>query len=493
MPDIRCPLEHAASDFGDKTAIISDKGTITYEKYHQFVASAAEMLRQKGVQSGNRVAILSDNCIEYPILLMALFRLKVVACPINVRWPIEMISSYMTRIGCSHLIAEEQSMHTAFQLRSEQLSARKSLNVQALDSIVILETESDTTKSNITLNTNQNSTIIATSGSSATPRAVMHSFGNHYYNALGSNTNIHLDFSDRWLMTLPIYHVGGLAILFKTILANAAIVFPVRNSNIANEIERHNVSHCSLVPTQLHRLMRYRTGLETARQMKAILIGGGAVSKDLISKAVNNGLPMHTTYGLTEMASQVTTSKTEDSLAELLTSGKLLPHRKLSISNNGEILVKGNTLFRGYVDGDNITLPLDGNGWFHTGDLGTLDNDGYLTVLGRKDNMFVSGGENIHPELIESALLSIEDIEEAIVVKISDVDFGHRPAAFVKLLPDIKLNTKKLKERLRLHLPGYMLPTVIYPWPEEANKNSIKPNRQYLTALAEKMHSTPST
>ena len=132
-----------------------------------------------------------------------------------------------------------------------------------------------------------------------------------------------------------------------------------------------------------------------------------------MDEALARGLPIHTSYGLTEMASQVTTTPPGASPGELRTAGRVLPGREVSISGGGEILVRGETLFAGYVDGEKVDRPLDADGWFHTGDLGDLDEDGYLRVLGRSDNLFISGGENIQPEEIEEALCSLEGVERS--------------------------------------------------------------------------------
>ena len=147
-----------------------------------------------------------------------------------------------------------------------------------------------------------------------------------------------------------------------------------------------------------------------------------------LRQSVKLGLNIYLTYGLTEMSSQVATGKVTQINQACV---KVLPYRQISISPEGEILVKGEVLFKGYVAGAKIHLPLT-NGWFPTGDMGQLDKEGCLTVIGRRDSMFISGGENIHPEEIEKALLSIKGIEQAMVVPKEDKEFGQRPIAFVK-------------------------------------------------------------
>jgi O-succinylbenzoic acid--CoA ligase len=157
----------------------------------------------------------------------------------------------------------------------------------------------------------------------------------------------------------------------------------------------------------------------------------------------------NTTYGLTEMASQVTTTSPAATLQELYTAGRVLPHREVSISESGRILVQGETLFAGYVGGEGVDRPLDAGGWFHTGDLGELDEAGYLSVRGRVDNMFVSGGENVQPEEVEEALCRLEGVEEAVVVPVEDEEFGARPVAFVRVAGGLKVDRTAFGELAR--------------------------------------------
>ncbi len=191
------------------------------------------------------------------------------------------------------------------------------------------------------------------------------------------------------------------------------------------------------------------------------------MSASLVDEAVGRGLPIHTSYGLTEMASQVATTPQGASSKELHTSGRALPGREVSISGTGEILVRGNTLFAGYVEGESLDRSLDEDGWFHTGDLGELDEEGYLRVLGRKDNLFVSGGENIQPEEIEEAIAGLPGVEAAVVVPVPDPEFGHRPVAFVRTKTDA-VRLEHLARALEPVLPRFKIPVAFHGWPEES-------------------------
>ncbi len=152
-----------------------------------------------------------------------------------------------------------------------------------------------------------------------------------------------------------------------------------------------------------------------------------------------------------------------------------MPNREVSISEEGEILVRGETLFAGYVEGEKIDRSLDIDGWFHTRDLGELDENGYLRVRGRMDNLFISGGENVQPEEIEEALCRLEGIDEAVVVPVPDEEFGARPVAFVRTEGGVR----DLSRELEPILPRFKIPISFHPWPEEARRG-MKVDRRAL-------------
>jgi O-succinylbenzoic acid--CoA ligase len=247
------------------------------------------------------------------------------------------------------------------------------------------------------------------------------------------------------------------------------------------------ITHISMVPTQLIRIMDNRAG-SCLSGMKAVLLGGDSVPAGLITRAIEKHIPLITSYGSTEMSSQVTATMPGDSLSHIFTSGKLLPYRELMIDDDGEILVRGATLFKGYVNGEETTEAINGN-WFHTGDLGFLDKDGYLTVTGRKDNMFISGGENIQPEQVEREILRLGRVAQTIVVSVKDYEYGNRPVAFIMMKDNALLDPVQIRDELTGRLPKFMIPVSIYPWPNEFEQKGIKIKRQYFKKLAQRLAS----
>lgn len=478
MNNVQCPLNSAAERYEKLLALIAGDKVISYGEYEQIVGYVAGRLKKSGVEKGERVAIVSDNRWEYPILLFTLLRLGAVACPVNPIFPQKSIRSLLEKIDCVTVVDPLE------RLRNVRLDGRRRI---ALATIFRgHESTVDNTTSYVVTDIDQAATIIFTSGSSAQPKAVLHSLGNHYYSALGSNKNIAVQPGNRWLLSLPLYHVGGLGILFRTLLSGGAVVIPGKKEGIAESIEKYDVTHLSLVSTQLYRLLNDGLSPQIVKRLKAVLVGGSAVPLSLINRALEGGLPLYTTYGLTEMASQVTTTGPHEPRDRLSSSGKVLDYRSLKVSD-GKILVKGETLFKGYVEGRTTTLPVDDEGWFLTGDLGRLDSDGYLKFLGRKDNMFISGGENIYPEEIEGVLSLLRGISEAVVVPIEDKEFGFRPVAFIRTREGREIHKRNIVSHLEYYLPRFKIPVSFYKWPGKLCECGLKPDRRYLARLAQEL------
>lgn len=421
---------------------------ISRAQVNMYIASAMKQLKGMGITAGTRVAICDETSVEYIILLWSLWRMKAVACPVNPRWPIKAIGAYTAKINTKYLL--------------------KSADIKR---VVCFDARYDVTAGlDKDFDFEQEMTVIATSGSSGEPKLAVHTWGNHYYNALGAGQVIPLQVGDRWLLSLPLYHIAGIAIVVRCFLAGASIVI-AQEDDLVQTITKRCVTHVSLVTTQMHRLMAKAEGQAALKALKYILLGGSAIPSSLIEKSVALGLNVYVSYGLTEMSSQVATGKAAGCV-------KVLPYRQLKISDKGEVLVKGEALFKGYIQTGRIQLPLTTEGWFKTGDLGRLDEHGCLTITGRCDNMFISGGENIQPEEIEKVLLSLDGIAEAIVVPKKDAEFGHRPVAFIKFHTQ-PIPTDVLIKHCAQFLPRFKIPTTFHPWPKELMEKGIKVSRLY--------------
>ena len=416
-----------------------------------YLSCAVKLLKGMGIHAYDRVAICDENSIEYVILLLALWQLKAVAVPVSPRWPSKTISEYAFKVNARHVFRSEDIRRIVYY------DAR-----QLVEAAPLKELELD-----------QEVTVIATSGSSGEAKAAVHTWGNHFFNAKGSNKVIALEPHDRWLLSLPLYHVAGIGIMVRCLLAGAGLVIQT-DDDLVTAIERSRATHISLVSTQLQRLLADQANHRLLQSLKVILLGGSAFPQSLLDQSLSLGLNVYLSYGLTEMASQVATGKVVGRRAFV----KVLPYRQLKISPEGEILVRGEVLFKGYVTGTRLPLPIrDPDYWYPTGDIGSLDAEGCLSVTGRRDNMFISGGENIHPEEIEKALLTIKGIQEAIVIPKKDKEFGQRPIAFIKFTGKA-LQEDQIVKLLEAILPRFKIPTAFLPWPQHLISQGLKISRQ---------------
>lgn len=459
---IECPLRVAAREWGAQPALVDDAGVLGFGALEALVAGTAARLRGLGVEPGARVAFALPNGRALVVLLLAAIRAGAVACPLSTRLPAAALADQARRLGAALLVAGE--------------GALPGIRVVAPEAVVASGPDDGGV-----VDLDRPATIVFTSGSTGRPKAALHRYGNHYFSALGSNANIALGPGDGWLLSLPLYHVGGLGIVFRCLIAGAAVVLPAPGEALAETLARRPVTHVSLVATQLARLLDAPEA--PVGRLKAVLLGGSALPPALVEAALARGLPVYTSYGLTEMASQVTTTAPGDGAAALRASGRVLPYRQLRLTPDGEICVRGETRFAGYVEGEALERPFDDEGWFHTGDLGRLGADGLLYVEGRRDNLFISGGENVQPEEVEAALGRLGGVAEAVVVPVPDAVFGQRPVAFVRPA-GAAWEPGAWAAALGEVLPRFKIPVAFYPWPAGAAEG-MKVDRRFLQAHAE--------
>ncbi|MFT5127597.1 MAG: O-succinylbenzoic acid--CoA ligase [Rhodothermales bacterium] len=317
-------------------------------------------------------------------------------------------------------------------------------------------------------------TIIFTSGSGGSPKAAVIGAECHRASATAVSQALELREGDSWLLCLPMDHVGGISIVFRCLLAGATIV--IGRSRPTNQtFSRHAITHASLVPTQLSSLLaESATGPNS--EMRAVLLGGAALPEALWQQARVAGWPVRASYGSTEMASTIAIAD-----PDTRQRAQVLPHCELRIGVDGEIQLRGPSRFAGYARADGLQLPFDAEGWFGSRDRGHVDANGYLQVLGRLDHMFISGGENVHPEEIEAALLALPGVVRACVVPVDDAEFGQRPVAYVE--PE-SADFAALEQSL----PRFKIPIAFLPFPASTG---LKPNRAELAIAARRKFPGP--
>lgn len=451
-------VDQQCQKFGKHIFIADPHRTLTFSEVQEKVHQYSAQLETFDFNKIENLAVYSQNSIDEIIILLTLWYRGHAVCLLNTRLPDETIYHQLKDLQIKHIFT------------NNILNLSEDFEQTLLDQFLSSKMCEQTNSSNVF---NENLTLLFTSGSTSQPKAAVHSFENYYFSAEGANEHIPFNISDRWLMCLPLYHVSGLSLLFRSLLGGGSIYLHDKNTTITDSIKNFHITHISTVPLQLNELIESSSTIST---LKAVLCGGSKTSPELISQSLNKKIPLYLTYGLTEMTSQVCTTEKITSSEHI--AGKVLKHRQIKIDKNDEIFVKGRTLFNGYFLNGQIQSAVDEEGWFHTGDLGKIIN-GQLSVFGRKDNQFVSGGENIQPEEIEILMMNITGVLEAYVIGVNDENLIQRSVAFVRISTTAQLTSADFKYHLKLNLPDYKIPKEYYSLPD-IHKTGIKISRHFL-------------
>jgi O-succinylbenzoic acid--CoA ligase len=415
-------LAASAAAFPDEIALFGDGERVTYEDLEREAAGVARRLAGLGVGRGARVATVLEPSCAYVALLHGLMKLGAVAVPLD-------------------------SKLTAAELDARLGAADPSLVVR--DTAQITEAREADRELETTIDLDAPHCVIHTSGSGGGAKAVELTYANHFWSAIGSATRIGTEPADRWLCALPLNHIAGLAIVLRSALYGTGVVLARMDpEEICEVVVAERVSIASLVGTALARLLD--AGVELDR-LRCVLLGGGAVPAKLIDRALDAGVPIAPTYGLTEAASQVTTLPPGQARAKPGSAGTPILPAEVRIEE-GSILVRGSTVAKGELGPD---------GWLRTGDLGHIDDDGHLYVHGRGDEVIVTGGENVSPEEVEAALCAHPAVADAGVTGREDPEWQNAVVAAVVLCDGAESSESELREFCRTRLVGFKVPKQI--------------------------------
>jgi O-succinylbenzoic acid--CoA ligase len=400
-------LQRAACSAPTHTAIHTPDARLSYAELWSTARAGAAELVERGVRPGERVAIALAPGIAFAQTLHACMLLGAVAVPVDLR----LTAAERERIAAGASTTVEQPLHT-----DQSPMIGESPAFHDLDAVCA---------------------VIHTSGTTSAPRPVELTYGNFLWSALGSGVALGVDPKERWLCALPVSHVGGLSILVRSaIYATTAVVHERFDTDaVLGALEQDRITLLSLVSTTLARLLD--AGLRDPPQLRWALTGGGPVPAALVQRAHEAGVPVTTTYGLTEACSQVTTN------------GPPLFCTQVDIGGDGEILVSGPTIAHGSLSAD---------GRLHTGDLGHIDAGGFLHVSGRKADTIVTGGENVAPSEVEAVLEAHPEVLEAAVLGREDPRWGEAVTAIVVLVPRASVGEGVLRDHCSERLAPFKVP-----------------------------------
>lgn len=412
-------LSQRSQSCPDRTALLADGAEMSYAELEAEATWVARRLAAHGVRRGSTAALTMHPRREQVVLLHALLKLGAALLPLGPR-----------------LTAAERAAIVAAEEPIVDLDDPGQLTQTEADLPLLGEHDMDDVCCRV-----------LTSGSTGDPKPVALSYGNFLWSAVGSGFNLGVLPEDRWLCCVPLSHIAGLGIVMRSVIYGTTAVlhdgFDV--DRVGEALERDRITVVSLVTTMLTRLLEAGADLSGPR---AVLVGGGPVPEEPLEEAIARGATVVQTYGLTETCSQVTTLAPADARRKLGSAGRPLLTTHLRISE-GEILIQGPTVAPGVADAD---------GWLHTGDLGHIDEEGFLYVDDRIDDMIVTGGENVVPSEVEEVLLRHPEVADAAVIGREDPEWQQAVTAVVVLENGSEVTPDDIRRHCAGALAGFKVP-----------------------------------
>ncbi|WP_217553950.1 o-succinylbenzoate--CoA ligase [Vibrio metschnikovii] len=450
-----------------RIALQLEQQTLTWQQLTEQVDQYAAALELAGLRSGDVLTLVGKNQPSILLWLLAAMQQGVI-CAITMPQPTAQLTEKLARLygpNPAWLWISPSLNSLVDELAKCYSSPLQFLDLPTVEpfSSTVSDTEMDgVSASSTAYELDTLATLIFTSGSMGVPKAVAHTHRQHFASAKGLLERFAFTEQDTWLLSLPLYHVSGLAIVYRWLAVGGCL--KLATGQLLDDIQQ--VSHASLVVTQLQRLLASQQPLSLSH----VLLGGSHIPLTLAQQAAQQGIETWIGYGMTEAASTVTAKPVD----ETASAGQVLPKRQVKVVDK-RIWIAGETLASGYYQQGILTPLTNQDGWFDSGDLGAWYGD-ELCIIGRADNLFISGGENIHCEEIETVLARHPQIELAVVVPVQDVEFGARSIAVLRChsLPD----QKQLGEWLADKLEKFKHPIAYWQLPDTLAESGIKISRQ---------------
>ncbi|KKK35838.1 hypothetical protein WN59_03210 [Salinicoccus sediminis] len=447
-------LEMQADMRPEKTAVAFNGNMLSFRDLYGQALSVSKKLNALGRA---RIGFFIDNTVESVILIHAAMLAKIEIVMINRRLTAVEIDRQMTDVGVDTIVATKKLSVDGYRV----------VGYGELIGLEDVPGNEGATAGEETLS------IMFTSGTTGRAKAVRQSYENHYESAIGCEQRFSYGPESVWMNVNPIYHISGFSILMRSVIRGCMMILIEKFEplNVWRELEEHEVTHVSMVPVMLGRMMEH----EGRHNLEGILLGGAGVTMDILNRALDKGFPVYNSFGMTETCSQIVSISPEDPKILKGTVGRPLDNISIKIDeeNEDELLVKGPAVTTGYV---NAELSLD-EGYFRTGDIGRIDDDGYLYILDRRSDLIISGGENIYPKEIEDAASAHASVRKSVVIKQKDPEWGEVPVLLVELEEGSGLDRTAVMAVLEQRLARYKLPKEIHETKEVIMTSTGKVSR----------------
>ena len=484
-------LRYAEQQYPGRTAVVCNQDRFTYAQFAERVGRLAGALRQAGIQAGDRVAFLGANCHRLLEAYYGVPEAGAVLLPLNIRLAPDELAFILNDSGATILFVEKQFLGLVESFRKSLRTVKMFVQLDGspdvpwldprnYDALLAAATPHRADISSI--DENSLAELFYTSGTSANPKGVMLTHRNIYLHALNVCMGFQIENGAVELHTIPLFHANGWGVAHFLVLLGGKHVMIQRfeTKEVFRLIETEKVHSCSLVPIMATALVncpeRRNYDLSTLRR---IVIGGAASSPTLIREVEQQlGCECFSGYGLTETCPSLTISPMKSGLGwegeqryvgQAMT-GYAFPGTEIRVVDAddrdvprdgqaiGEIIARSDGVMEGYWRQPEASAEALRGGWFHTGDMATFNEEGYLLIVDRKKDIIVSGGENISSLELEKAILAHPAVLEAGVIPVPDEKWGEVPKALVVLKPNATASESELIEFCRARLSHYKCP-----------------------------------
>ena len=472
-------LAHHADRFPDRPCLVWGPETITYGELDRRAARTAVGLRRLGIGRGDVVAVLLYNCPEFIEVMFAISRIGAVFMPINWRLAGAEVAYIASHAGAALVVSEPELVPLAEAARPRLAGARfvcVGAAPAGWTAFEVLRQDGDAPAMEPVAGDDLHR-LMYTSGTTARPKGVMITYANLYWKNIAHVAEFGITGEDKGLACGPLYHVGALDLTSTTVLYAGGTIEIHRKFEaepVLDALEGHGISNVWLAPAMVNQLLAHpsleRRDLSGVR---LIIDGGEKMPLPLIERLLR-AFPnawFADAYGLTETVSGDTFLDKRKTVEKLGSVGKPCLHLEVQVWDDdgrpmppealGEIVLRGPKVFKGYWKDPEATAAAFRGGWFHTGDIGRLDADGFLYIADRKKDMIISGGENIASSEVERVLYEHSAVLEAAVVGCPDARWGEVPMAFVVLRPGARAAEEELQEFCRARLARFKVPRAV--------------------------------
>lgn len=442
----------------NESAIYSSSQSITYPELEIKIQETISHLNSLEIDVNEYVGVLSNNSPEFVALVFSLWIIGATPVLLNNRLLESEISELLYVSGCKRIFI------------SNDLNSKFG-SPGVLKYIFPFNNLSNKNEIQFNINFDNIALVIFTSGSTGKPKGVEITFSNIVQSALIGNQYFAHQENDRWLASLPFYHVGGFSIIIRSLLFGATLIFPesLDIKHIANAIGNVHPTHVSLVSTQLKRLIEF--DIRPNKELRRVLLGGGFIESSLIESAIQKGWNVAKSFGATETCSFVSVLTPDQFPEKRESAGKALPPNEILIFDDnkniippreiGEIIIKGNSVAKGYINNPQETKKKFSMGIYFTGDYGFLDDDGFLYIEARRNDLIITGGENVNPIEVETELLKHPSINEVCVFSLMEQEWGQIIAAALVVDKNSNITLEEIKSFLKDKLASFKHPKKI--------------------------------